>query len=211
VSKPGLDNRYSEEQLKAVQRFTGGMGRSPELTILAAATVIACEPCQVPIVFLLAGHTETNARKSLAPCLRNLIPAFRAMGQGGSARQLALRPLDSVLYRRVDLILHRAVSGPTCSHAFPLHGTFRHYLYIDSSGYFASKRHARCFMSTDAFPPSIPLANERNTLIILTMLGDVMRLSMRQGAIAQSRNKSLGLTLVMIEPGAILRSRWLQD
>jgi hypothetical protein len=97
---------------------------SSQLAVLASSTVISGEFRRVPVMFFLTGHAQTNACKGLSSRLRNRIPAFRAVSQRCSARQLALRPLDTVFHRRIDLILNRAVARPACSHDIPLSRSF---------------------------------------------------------------------------------------
>src|SRR6185312_15863232 len=90
--------------------------RSPQLTIFTAAPVIAAEPRFVPILGVLAGQAEPDARDGIAARLRNLGSAFGAVCKAGSSRQTALRTADRVLHGRVDLLLHRALFCPTRRH-----------------------------------------------------------------------------------------------
>ena len=80
VGRRGI-RQSSSPTPRSTARLTGGMERSPELTILAPTAVISREFRGVPIVFLLASHTQANAGKGFSSCLRNLVSAFDAMGQ----------------------------------------------------------------------------------------------------------------------------------
>src|SRR5690606_37792603 len=107
-------------------RFDYGSARSAQLAVLAPAAVVAREGCGLPIFCFLAGEAEPDTGDGIAPRLRNLRAAFRAMGEARPRGQPALRAVDPVLDRRIDLILYSPVACPTRRHRpqpqYPLFG-----------------------------------------------------------------------------------------
>src|SRR6185437_6198560 len=95
---------------------TAPAGGSAELTVLAAAAVVAAELSPVAIGGILTGDAQPHAWNGLAPCLRDLRAAVGAMGEAGTLRQPALRAQDAVRHGRIDLLLYGAVTGPACCH-----------------------------------------------------------------------------------------------
>ena len=95
--------------------------RLAELAVLAAAAVVAADAAVFRIVRFLAIDAEAHARDGLAPRLGNLRVAFLAARQARALGNAAARALDRVLDGRVDLVLHRAVAGPSCRHRPPPH------------------------------------------------------------------------------------------
>ena len=91
---------------------------SAQLTVLATATVVSAEDGSRCILLLLTGHAQPNARNRRASAFRYVGTTVRAVDRARTTRQSTLSTEDSVLYRGVDLILNRSLSGPTCSHAF---------------------------------------------------------------------------------------------
>src|SRR5262245_1794315 len=91
---------------------------STQLTVLAAASVVAAELLDLAVGGFLTTHAEPNARNGVAPRLRNFRSAIRAMTEAGALRQSAFRAIDPILDRRIDLFLHRAVTCPTRRHFF---------------------------------------------------------------------------------------------
>src|SRR5450631_3572818 len=98
---------------------------SSQLTVLAAAAVVAAELRRLAIVFGLAGHAKAHAGNRVAPRLGDHRCAFGAMLQRRAPRQLALSALDRVLDRRVDLLLHRTITCPTRRHVRHLQSIIR--------------------------------------------------------------------------------------
>src|SRR5262245_54206945 len=93
---------------------------SPQLTVLAAATVIKTESGLCLFVALgLARDAQPHAGHRFASCLGNRIAAFLALAQARSARQQRAGSLDRVLDAVVNLLLYRAVAGPTRRHDRP--------------------------------------------------------------------------------------------
>src|SRR5450631_621666 len=90
-----------------------------QLTVFAAAPVIAAEFRLVAVVCALTRHAQPNAGISGSPCLRNFRFTLGAVRCRGSLGQLALNAADRVLYGRIDLILYGSVTCPTRRH-FPL-------------------------------------------------------------------------------------------
>src|SRR5699024_11010488 len=93
-----------------------GAGRSTELTVLAAATIVAAVGAMFAVMVFLAGDTQTHAGHGFAPRLGDGFVAFFAMGETGSAAHLAAHALDRILYGRVDLVVDGVVAGPAGGH-----------------------------------------------------------------------------------------------
>jgi hypothetical protein len=88
-----------------------------KLTIFAAAAVIPAECGIRAIVSILTGNAQANTGQGCSSRLGNSGCAFRTVAQGRALGQTALRTADPILHSRVDLILYRPVTGPTCRHA----------------------------------------------------------------------------------------------
>jgi hypothetical protein len=91
---------------------------SAKLTVLAAAPVVPAERGICAIVSILTGNAQANSGHGFSARLGNTGPAFRAVAQGRTLGQTALRAADPILYGRVDLILYCTVTCPTRRHDF---------------------------------------------------------------------------------------------
>src|SRR5581483_3837622 len=87
-----------------------------KLAVFAAAAVIAAEGRLLAVTRLLAFQAQPHSGNRFPPRLGDLGRAFGAMRQARTLRQAALRATDPILDGCVDLLLYRAVSGPTCRH-----------------------------------------------------------------------------------------------
>lgn len=107
---------------------------SAQLTVLAATAVISAERRGFAILGFLTVCAQSNARYRNTSRFRNRCPAVRAMGDSRAARQATLSAADPVLYRRVNLILNRAIARPTRRHTRLLSSTSLHYRSTYRSG-----------------------------------------------------------------------------
>jgi hypothetical protein len=100
---------------------------SAQLTVFAATAVVPAERGGFAILSLLTARAQSNARYRDTSRFWNRCPAIGAMGNSGAAWQATLSAADPILYRRVNLILNRAIARPTRRHArLPL-STSLHY------------------------------------------------------------------------------------
>ena len=74
----------------------------------------------IVVMRLLAVDTQARARHRLAPRLGDRCVALLALHAARPARQPAACTLDRVLHRCIDLVLHRAVAGPSGRHGLLL-------------------------------------------------------------------------------------------
>ena len=112
------------------QRPLSSQPRSSQLAVFAPAAVITAELRRVAIVVLLARDTQPHAGERLSSTLGDLGSALRAMSQRRSLRQAALRSLDAIENRRVDLLLYRPITRPTRCHTKPQCRYSRHPLWV---------------------------------------------------------------------------------
>jgi hypothetical protein len=94
-----------------------------QLAVFAAAAVIASERSGFAVLGGLASDAQSDAGHGLPSCFGNGGDAAQTMRCRRPRQQSLLRPEDSVLHGRVDLILYRAVAGPPCRHVFSPHHT----------------------------------------------------------------------------------------
>src|SRR6185437_6581640 len=92
---------------------------SPQLAVLAAPAVVATLRLFLFVVRLLTVHAQPYARHCLTPRQGNWRVAFLTVFQTRALAQLAPRAGNRIVDGGVDLVLDRAISGPTGSHGQP--------------------------------------------------------------------------------------------
>ena len=87
-----------------------------QLAVFAASAVVQALMHIEPVRLGLARHAPSDAQQCLAPRFGDRFAAVLAGEEALSLREPAPRPFDRAVDRRVDLILHGAVLGPTDGH-----------------------------------------------------------------------------------------------
>ncbi len=88
----------------------------PQLTVLAAAAVVATAAGLLLIVGFLTAQTKPYACNRRTTRFRDFGAAFCAMREAGALRQLALGAANPVLDGCIDLFLYGAFRCPPCGH-----------------------------------------------------------------------------------------------
>jgi hypothetical protein len=88
-----------------------------QLTVLAAATVIAAYRFFLRVAFRLTSDTQAHTGNRLAPGFWYGFAAFGTVTQASAMRQSVTRAPDGILDRCIDLILYRAVFCEATSHS----------------------------------------------------------------------------------------------
>jgi hypothetical protein len=89
---------------------------SAQLAVLAAAAIVEAALLGFLIGSLLANDAQAYPRYGSLTRHRNGRVAFLATRQARSLMQVSARALNAILYRGIDLLLHRTVVGPTGRH-----------------------------------------------------------------------------------------------
>jgi hypothetical protein len=98
---------------------------SAQLTVFAAATVVAAESTRLFVFGFLTGDAQAHTGNGFATRLGNLGATLLAMSQPRTAGQLLFCTLDRVLNGCVDLILHGSIAGPTRRHLIAPEPTYQ--------------------------------------------------------------------------------------
>ena len=90
-------------------------GTSPKLAILAAPSIDGRVANRL-VARRLAGNAGADARKRLAPLLRDGLAAIVAFLGAFARRRQSTGAQDRILHRVVDLVLNRAIARPSTGH-----------------------------------------------------------------------------------------------